>query len=265
MKNRYTALLGTFLIGYFFVACSVYETSDLPSENIAKKEKKEKVKKANKDKSKPPKEKDIKNKPPKEIPTSKALETPKKPESNTALTEEIKKLSAAIATNAEKVDALDAKFNTQEVQKQPPQNTLQKNIEKSDRFLIGYGISDTRVKSDQDSDAREAAYFNARRMLTFSIYKRFSQALQDNHLKSNHLRNILLFTIDKAIDSTEIYKEKKFIFLPFYRKILGLFLVDSNVLERIRQLVRVQYNFTNQQRHVIDRLIYTMHNEDTLH
>ncbi|BCD46246.1 hypothetical protein [Helicobacter suis] len=257
MKNRYTALLGTFLVGYFFVACSVYETSDLPSENIAKKEKKEKVKKA-KDKKKPPKE----------IPTSKAPETPKKPESNTALTEEIKKLSAAIATNAEKVDALDAKFNTQEAQKQntqqdtPPKNI---NIEKSNRFLIGYGISDTRVKSDQDSDAREAAYFNARRMLTFSIYKRFSQALQDNHLKSNHLRNILLFTIDKAIDSTEIYKEKKFVFLPFYRKILGLFLVDSNVLERIRQLVRVQYNFTNQQRHVIDRLIYTMQNEDTLH
>lgn len=132
------------------------------------------------------------------------------------------------------------------------------------RFLMGYGVVDMKIESS-DSDAKEDAYFNARRMLAFSIYTKFSQALDKNHLKSDHLKNILLFSIDKAIDSIDIYKEKRYIVLPHYHKVLGLFFVDSSVLERIRQLVRVQYNFTNQQRDVIDRLIYNMQNEDTLH
>ncbi|BDR27918.1 hypothetical protein [Helicobacter suis] len=257
MKNRYTALLGTFLVGYFFVACSVYETSDLPSENIAKKEKKEKVKKA-KDKKKPPKE----------IPTSKAPETPKKPESNTALTEEIKKLSAAIATNAEKVDALDAKFNTQEAQKQntqqdtPPKNI---NIEKSNRFLIGYGISDTRVKSDQDSDAREAAYFNARRMLKEGRLCANQEVLVMGNQKTYQVLSLYYPNPLHKIPTDTIECGEIGIISLGSKNLTDITVGDTITDARIRQLVRVQYNFTNQQRHVIDRLIYTMQNEDTLH
>ncbi|WP_247598110.1 hypothetical protein, partial [Helicobacter bizzozeronii] len=135
----------------------------------------------------------------------------------------------------------------------------------SSRFLMGYGVADIKSTANDDLDDKEDAYFNARRMLTFSIYKKFSQVLDKYHLKSDNLKNILLFSIDKAIDSMDIYKEKKYVVLPHYRKVLALFLVDSSVLERIRQTVRAQYNFTNEQRAVIDRLIFTMQNEDTLH
>ncbi|CCB79926.1 hypothetical protein HBZC1_09400 [Helicobacter bizzozeronii CIII-1] len=228
MKARQVILLGMFSSVVLFGACSVYENAESSKKPPASKhaEEKKELEKP-KEHPKPPKPKEPTSTPP---PPPKPKPTPPPPKPETT---------------------------------QAPNNQV--IVINSSRFLMGYGVADIKSTANDDLDDKEDAYFNARRMLTFSIYKKFSQVLDKYHLKSDNLKNILLFSIDKAIDSMDIYKEKKYVVLPRYRKVLALFLVDSSVLERIRQTVRAQYNFTNEQRNVIDRLIFTMQNEDTLH
>ncbi|BEG56498.1 hypothetical protein NHP21005_01860 [Helicobacter sp. NHP21005] len=125
--------------------------------------------------------------------------------------------------------------------------------------MVGYGVSDIGAKTPED--ARESAYFNARRQLTFALYNRLSQALSAHHLKSEHLRNVLLFTIDKAIDSPQVYKEKTLVSLARYNKTLVVLLVDSAVIEQIRQLMHTQYRFSTQHWHLFDHLLYGVQTE----
>ncbi|WP_221280329.1 hypothetical protein [Helicobacter gastrocanis] len=120
-------------------------------------------------------------------------------------------------------------------------------------------MSDAGAKTPED--ARESAYFNARRQLTFALYNRLNQALSAHHWKSEHLRNVLLFTIDKAIDSPQIYKEKTLIPLTYYHKTLMVLLVDSAAIEQIRQLMRTQYHFSTQHWRLFDHLLYGVQTE----
>ncbi|WP_235852587.1 hypothetical protein, partial [Helicobacter vulpis] len=133
---------------------------------------------------------------------------------------------------------------------------------KSKHFLMGYGLNNAATNGEE---ARESAYFNARRMVAFSIYSKFSWALDRKRLKSDNLKSVLLLCIDKAIDTPEIFKEKTFFTLSSYDKVIALFIVDTKVLDRIKELVQLQYTFSSAQRRVIDKLIHDMQSEDSLH
>ncbi|GMB96360.1 hypothetical protein [Helicobacter sp. NHP22-001] len=253
------AILAVVLCGGVFLGCSVYQSSDP-------------------DTTPPPYKKEKPNK-----------QAKAQAKENHALEQQIEQLKNAVATNERKMDALDHKFKNPpkpepkpqphpqppahlQPQPQPPPQvqthtpppppafkTKSTTIHISRHFLIGYGVSDVSAKTPED--ARDSAYFNARRQLTFALYNRLSQALSAYHLRSEHLRNVLLFTIDKAIDSPQIYKEKTLVPLVHYDKTLMVLLVDSAVIEQIRQLVHTQYHFSTQHRHLFDHLLYGVQTE----
>ncbi|BCZ18921.1 hypothetical protein NHP190012_05630 [Helicobacter sp. NHP19-012] len=247
------AILAGVLCGGVFLGCSVYQSSDP-------------------DTTPPPYKKEKPNK-----------QAKAQAKENHALEQQIEQLKNAVATNERKMDALDHKFKNPQNQSPSPNHTpspqpiyshnlnhpqvqthtpppppafktKSTTIHISRHFLIGYGVSDVSAKTPED--ARDSAYFNARRQLTFALYNRLSQALSAYHLRSEHLRNVLLFTIDKAIDSPQIYKEKTLVPLAHYDKTLMVLLVDSAVIEQIRQLVHTQYHFSTQHRHLFDHLLY---------
>ncbi|WP_233710871.1 hypothetical protein [Helicobacter salomonis] len=199
----------------------------------------------------------------------------------------LKQLSALVAANTQKVDALDKQLAQQRTpppappksaQDSPPTPDQETNLWesvnfkqgaqskakiKTNHFLMGYGSSNM-ATAESDENSKENAYFDARRMLAFSIYQKFIWALGRKQLRSDNLKSILLFSIDKAIDSPEIFKERRYLTLPSYDKVIALLIVDAHVLDRIKQLAQLQYTFSAAQRHAIDRLIHDMQNEDIL-
>ncbi|CRF47667.1 hypothetical protein HHE02_09610 [Helicobacter heilmannii] len=237
------AILAGVLFGSIFLGCSVYQSSDPDTT--------------------PPPPKKAKYK-------EQAKETH-------ALEQQIEQLKNAVAANERKMDALDHRLkpppslkpkvepkpepkSQAHIQTPPPAPKAKSApIHTSGHFLVGYGVSDVGTKTPED--ARESAYFNARRQLTFTLYNRLSQSLSAYHLKSEHLRNVLLFAIDKAIDSPQIYKEKTLVPLARYGKTFMVLLVDGAVFDRIRQLVHTQYHFSASHWHLFDHLLYTIQTE----
>ncbi|GMB91851.1 hypothetical protein [Helicobacter ailurogastricus] len=256
------AILAGALCGWVFWGCSVYQSSDPESNH---KHQKEQLSQKNKE----------------QLDEQAKVQA----EENRALEQQIEQLKSAVTTDEHKMNALDTKLKTPPKQPAPkpqaqhkpqpqpqsksqpqpqskpqPQPQLQSKpktisvVQKGGRFLVGYGVSDDQAKTPED--ARESAYFNARRQLTFSIYNNLSQTLSAHHLKSEHLKNVLLLSIDKAIDSTQVYKEKTIVPLARYDKTFTILLVDSAVFDRLRQLVHAQYNFSTDHRYLFDRLLY---------
>ncbi|WP_233704489.1 hypothetical protein [Helicobacter cynogastricus] len=288
MKRTY--LMSALLVG-FFSACSVYQSADaLPDFKERDRYTKEKQEQPSKSKEQkevrkqlptPPSQSHQPQNPPK---PSKKIEEKEHEKIAKALRAEdakientLKELSVLVAANTKKVEALDKQLTKpQPKQEIPPakENIQWENVHvedipdnkvmitKSDHFLVGYGVSGGDVNFVDEANAKDSAYFNARRMLTSLIYRKFIWNLDRKHLKSEHLKSILLFTIDKAINSADIYKENMYIALPSYNKFVSLFIVDVRVLTRIKRLVQTQYTFTKAQRQVIDQAILDMQNDD---
>ncbi len=256
----------------FFSACSVYQSADALPDFKEQDLHAKQVKSAKQHKGDKPKQRGDKEE-------SHAQTSNNK---DAKLEATLQQLSAAIAENTKKMNALDKQM---EKTSQPPTQTTSTQLEanneinweavdvkeipdnklvvvKSNHFLVGYGVSGIDVDVANDANAKESAYFNARRMLSSLIYRKLIWKLDQKRIKSEYLKSILLFTIDKAINSADIYKERTYIPLASYHKVLAIFVVDTRVLERIKQLVQMQYTFNTAQRQVIDQAILDMQNED---
>ncbi|WP_233705929.1 hypothetical protein [Helicobacter felis] len=273
MKRTY--LVSALMLGTFS-ACSVYQSADaLPDF----KERDRHTKEIKHERQNTPQDrKEVQPTPPSQTEEKKQDEVSEVSHAGDAKLENtLKELSALVVANTKKMDALDKQLTNPQPKQDtslPKENIEWENVQvedipdnkvmvvKSNHFLVGYGVSGGDVDFSNETSAKESAYFNARRMLSSLIYRKFIWNLDRRHLKSEHLKSILLFTIDKAINSADIYKENMYIALPAYHKFVSLFIVDARVLTRVKRLVQAQYTFTKSQRQVIDQVILDMQNED---
>ncbi|WP_235852993.1 MULTISPECIES: hypothetical protein [Helicobacter] len=268
MKQKY--LWGALSLCVLLGACSVYQGADVPTEVKEKAE----IKRL--------KAEQKRHKHDKKAQTSQEEQKPQEPQKPkidpikqelAPLQATLAQLSTLVEANAKKMQDLDKQLSQRTPPPKPDESpdVLWESVNpipsetpkiKSKHFLMGYGLNNTTTSGEE---ARESAYFNARRMVAFFIYQKFSWALDRKHLKSDNLKSVLLLCIDKAIDTPEIFKEKTFFTLSSYDRVVALFVVDTKVLDRIKELVQLQYTFSSAQRRVIDKLIHSMQSEDSLH